>query len=272
MAETNEGEKIVIINKEWYEKTLALHKKTTDETIASRKRRIAEQDFFAELKQIEVKEIATKPKEELQYLPLAWAMDALHINGFAYEYAEAIENKYKELGLMNAFGKVNEKMETIDQVLKTDPTLKELSCGFVGDLIKAKKGFEKALSSLLWRESDRIVTPTLDCARELVMKLKERGCNLRGVIFLPLDNIQPREEAEQIKAAILETGCLGRAIDMVEYEEKYEPLAKHLLGNILVCDTLENATKMIKKCGHGFEVVTLDGDRFMMNGRLVCCK
>ena len=227
----------MIINKEWYEKTLGLYKRANDETTTPRERRIAEQDFFAELQKIEVKEIATKPKEELQYLPFAWAMDALHVNEFAYEYAETIENRYKELGLMNEFGKENEKMKTIDQVLKTDPTIKELCCGFVRDLIKAKKGFEKVLSVLLWRESDRIVTPTLDSARDLVTRLKEYGCNLRGVIFLPLDNIQPREEAEQIKAAIS-----------------------------------ENATGMIKKCGHGFEVVTLDGDRFMRNGRLVCGK
>lgn len=262
----------MIINKKWYEKTLGLYKRANDEIIASRERRSAEQDFFVELQKIEVTEIATKPKKELQYLPFSWALDALHINGFAYEYAEAIKNRYEELELLNVFEKENKKVKTIDQVLKTDPTLKEFCCGFVQDLIKAKKGFEKVLSVLLWRETDRIVTPTLDSALDLVIKLKEYGCNLRGVIFLPLDNIQPREEAEQIKAAVSETGYLGRAIDMVEYEEKYEPLAKHLLGNILVCDTLENATQIIKKYGCGFEVVTLDGDRFMRNGRLVFSK
>ena len=80
----------MIINKEWYEKTLGLYKRANDETTTPRERRIAEQDFFAELQKIEVKEIATKPKEELQYLPFAWAMDALQVNEFAYEYAEII--------------------------------------------------------------------------------------------------------------------------------------------------------------------------------------
>ena len=89
----------MIITQEWYKKARERKKQADDYNLSTLERHKAQEAFFDMLKEVQVEEIATKPKEELQYLPFPWALDALHINGFGYELTDAIEKRYKELGL-----------------------------------------------------------------------------------------------------------------------------------------------------------------------------
>ncbi|MCX7925153.1 MAG: AAA family ATPase, partial [Fimbriimonadales bacterium] len=43
------------------------------------------------------------------------------------------------------------------------------------------------------------------------------------------------------------SGILGIAADLVQYDPRFEPAIRHLLGRVLVVDTLENATRLVRQ-------------------------
>ena len=93
------------ITRQWLKTTLEIYERSVDETIAFEEKRKAEQSFFSKLKKIDVAKISTMDREELIYLPFPWAIDAVHINGFAYEYVDAIKRRYEELRLDKSLNK-----------------------------------------------------------------------------------------------------------------------------------------------------------------------
>ncbi|HME87118.1 MAG TPA: AAA family ATPase, partial [Candidatus Nanoarchaeia archaeon] len=75
--------------------------------------------------------------------------------------------------------------------------------------------------------------------------------------FIPLNKIKTRPIDDSAKKYAKETGVHGFAIDLVEFDKKYEPAFSHLFGSTLVVDTLDVA----RRIGIGsVKMVTLDGD------------
>ena len=67
----------MIITKEWYEKAKAWKKQADDYNLSTLERHKAEESFFATLQELQVQEIAAKPKEELQHLPFPAVFEVL---------------------------------------------------------------------------------------------------------------------------------------------------------------------------------------------------
>ena len=82
------------------------------------------------------------------------------------------------------------------------------------------------------------------------------------ITFLPISSVKPREQSVSVMNALNERGALGVANKLVTYEPQYENIISNLLGNTLIVDTLENATKIADKYRFSFKMVTLDGDVF----------
>ena len=72
--------------------------------------------------------------------------------------------------------------------------------------------------------------------------------------------------ADVITVETKEFGALGLATELVEYNPYYEKAVYNLLGNILICDTIQHATAIVKKHPNRFKIVTLDGDIIAING------
>ena len=84
--------------------------------------------------------------------------------------------------------------------------------------------------------------------------------------FLPLNNISDRGS---VRSEVLsERGVIGVASELVTVDKKYEPLAKNLLGRIIVADNIANALAVARKYNHTLRIVTLEGELLNPGGSL----
>ena len=131
--------------------------------------------------------------------------------------------------------------------------------GVVSELLIPAANYENAISNALGGAMYHIVASDERAARGAIAFLKK---NRSGrATFLPMSVLKPRYVAkEQLFVAQHCEGFLGCASEFVEYDARYDVLAKALLGNVLVCDQLEHANELAKRLHYGFKIVTLDGD------------
>ena len=149
---------------------------------------------------------------------------------------------------------------------KDNGELKRRIKGVVAELIKSDKKFDIALETALAAAAQNIVTANPDDARYLIEYLKVN--KLGRITFLPITSVKPREQSAQVTSALNERGALGVANKLVKYDAQYENVISNLLGNTLIVDTLENATRIADKYRFAFKMVTLDGDVFTTQGAM----
>ncbi len=149
---------------------------------------------------------------------------------------------------------------------KENAELKKRIKGVVAELIKSDKKFDIALETALSASAQNVVTATPDDARYLIEYLKVN--KLGRMTFLPITSVKPREQSVAVTNALSERGALGVANKLVSYDKQYENVISNLLGNTLIVDTLENATKIADKYRFAFKMVTLDGDVFNTQGAM----
>ena len=149
---------------------------------------------------------------------------------------------------------------------KQNGELKRRIKGVVAELIKSDKKYDIALETALAAAAQNVVTTTPDDARYLIEYLKTNG--LGRITFLPITSVKPREQNVQVTLALKETGALGVANQLVTYDKQYENVISNLLGNTLIVDTLQNATRIADKYRFAFKMVTLDGDVFTTQGAM----
>ena len=149
---------------------------------------------------------------------------------------------------------------------KENGELRKRIKGVVAELIKSDKKFDIALETALSAAAQNVVTATPDDARYLIEYLKVN--KLGRMTFLPITSVKPREQSVAVTSALNERGALGVANKLVSYDKQYENVISNLLGNTLIVDTLENATKIADKYRFAFKMVTLDGDVFNTQGAM----
>ena len=149
---------------------------------------------------------------------------------------------------------------------KNNGELKRRIKGVVAELIKSDKKFDVALETALAAAAQNVVTATPDDARYLIDYLKIN--KLGRITFLPITSVKPREQSISVTNALNEKGALGVANELVSYDKQYENVISNLLGNTLIVDTLENATRIADKFRFAFKMVTLDGDVFTTQGAM----
>ena len=149
---------------------------------------------------------------------------------------------------------------------KENAELKKRIKGVVAELIKSDKKFDIALETALSASQQNVVTATPDDAKYLIEYLKVN--KLGRITFLPITSVKPREQSLAVTKALNENGVLGVANELVTYDKQYENVISNLLGNTLIVDTLENATKIADKYRFAFKMVTLDGDVFTTQGAM----
>ncbi len=149
---------------------------------------------------------------------------------------------------------------------KDNPELKKRIKGVVAELIKSDKKYDIALETALMSAAQNVVTQTPDEARYLIEYLKTN--RLGRITFLPITSVKKREQSAQVTLALKEKGALGVADKLVTFDNQYENVISNLLGNTLIVDTLENATRIADKYRFSFKMVTLDGDVFTTQGAM----
>jgi chromosome segregation protein len=131
--------------------------------------------------------------------------------------------------------------------------------GAVAQLIQVPAAYEAALETALGGAMQHIVVENEDSGRQGIAYLKEK--RLGRATFLPLDVIQSRflPTADRAKLQQL-SGCVGVASELVQCEERYRTLLQHVLGLVIVSETLVQANQIARQLRYRYRVVTLEGD------------
>ena len=149
---------------------------------------------------------------------------------------------------------------------KDNAELKKRIKGVVAELIKSDKKYDVALETALAAAAQNVVTANPDDAKYLIEYLKVN--RFGRITFLPISSVKPRFQSQDVTRALSEKGALGVANELVSYDKQFENVISNLLGNTLIVDTLENATRIASKYRFAFKMVTLEGDVFSTQGAM----
>ena len=139
--------------------------------------------------------------------------------------------------------------------------------GVLGDLLQYEEKYENALSTALGNSVQFIVTKTNESARNAIAFLKN---NKSGrATFLPIDTIAPRtiREDHMVVASSMK-GYLGVMSDFVKSQPNMKNIVLNQLGQVILTDTIENASNLSQALYARYKVVTLDGEVVNVGGSL----
>lgn len=132
-------------------------------------------------------------------------------------------------------------------------------------LIPKAEKYNIAISSLLSATRKNLVVNSKNTAQKCIEILKTN--KLGRVTFIPLDNIISREIDEQSMFVLSKQhGYIGVATSLIQFDKKYDLLARNLLGRSIIADTFENASNIFLTLNKKYFVVSLDGSVFNPSG------
>ena len=137
--------------------------------------------------------------------------------------------------------------------------------GVVADIITVRKDYEVAVETALGGSIQNIVTQDDKTAKDMIAILKRERAG--RATFLPLTSISKRGSFHKPEA-LAEKGVIGLANTLVEVEEQYQTLMEHLLGRILVVDTIDNAILIARKYQQSIRIVTCEGESINPGGAM----
>lgn len=129
--------------------------------------------------------------------------------------------------------------------------------GTIADLGKAPAEYATALNIAAGNKLQFVVCDDDQVAADAIRYLKEE--RLGRVTFLPLNKLKP-----PALPPLKEPGVIDYAVNLVEYDPKYDRAFAVALGATVVVDTLERARKLIGK----YRMVTLEGELLDRSGAM----
>ena len=179
------------------------------------------------------------------------------------------QNRYhQEMSRRDALVNMTERYEGYGGSIKKVMELKVREKGIVGvvaDIIKTDKKYETAIETALGGSIQNIVTDNEETAKRMIQYLKVN--KLGRATFLPLTSLKKTQEFRNDKA-LREPGVIGLADSLVHIEEKYQSVAKSLLGRILVIDNMDHAVQIARKFDYSLRMVTLEGELLVPGGAI----
>lgn len=169
-------------------------------------------------------------------------------------------------GLKESFSGYPDSVRNLMLAAKNNPTLGVKVKGLVASAIKTESKFETAIETLLGGAASNVITATPEDAQYLIEYLNKTAGG--RVTFLPISSMRMRNNCQDLLRASKETCSLGIATSVVKYDPMFESVVSYLLGNTLICDTIQNAVIIAKRYSHAFRIVTLNGDIINTSGSM----
>ncbi len=137
--------------------------------------------------------------------------------------------------------------------------------GTLGDLLIVPRGYELAIETELGGKLQNIVCKDDEVASRAIDMLKKDKAG--RLTFLPVEDlrVQPPLSVEGLKG---KKGFIGLASDIVKCEGGYQDIVDYVLGNVVLCDKLDNAIDMSRSNNGPHKFVTLEGEIINMAGAL----
>lgn len=137
--------------------------------------------------------------------------------------------------------------------------------GVVADIITVRQQYETAIETALGGSIQNVVTADEHTAKRLIEFLKQN--KFGRATFLPLTSIRSGQSFSH-PDALKERGVIGIASTLVTTQPEYQIVAEHLLGRILVVDTIDHALEIAKKYQYSIRIVTLEGELLTAGGAM----
>ena len=137
--------------------------------------------------------------------------------------------------------------------------------GSVADIIETKKEYETAIEIALGNSIQNIVTDNVETSKNIINYLREY--KLGRVTTLPLSEVNFKEN-KIYEDSLKEKGVIDLAVNLVNFDKKYEILANYLLKNCLVVDNYDSAKVIFRNFKSGIKIVTLNGELFNPGGAI----
>ena len=228
--------------------------------------------MLIEKKQNEGKEKLLKLKEEIE--KLTTEKEDLKNKKVSLEsemgtISQNIAQTERQLKWLNHIKEENEgyfgSVKQVLNVVKRDKTRWQGIVGVVGELLEVPKAYEIAIVTALGGAIQNIVTTSEKDAKDMIGIMKQRG--IGRVTFLPLDTVRPSTPIQE-KEMVSETGYLGLASELIQYDSQYSHIVSSLLGRIIIVDDMNNASRIARRYGYKYKLVTLQGEVFNSGGSL----
>ena len=137
----------------------------------------------------------------------------------------------------------------------------------VGRVIEFEEKYSLALEASLMSASSHIICENEKSAKEAIEYLKNN--KLGRATFLPISVIKERNiDSDTYNTIKNENGFVDIASNLVNFDIKYKNIILNLLGNIIICDNIDNANAISRKINNRYRVVTLSGDVVNIGGSI----
>ncbi len=134
-------------------------------------------------------------------------------------------------------------------------------CGLVAQLGRVEPRFQRALETAAGARMGNLVVEDDGVAAAGIELLKQRKAG--RATFLPLNKIRGgRMPGGQGVRSL--PGCLGYALDLVEFDDRYRDIFAYVFGATLVFETLSEARRQLGE----HRMVTLDGELLEVSGAM----
>ncbi len=158
---------------------------------------------------------------------------------------------------------------TLPNSVKTIVSSRELNGihNALGNLLDTKEQYSKAIDMAISASKNFIITDDERSAKEAINYLKDTKSG--RATFFPISVIKARGIDEiTLNTINNEEGFISVAANLVTYKPIYKSIVLNQLGNILIVDTLDNATRISKRINARYKIVTLTGDVVNVGGSM----
>ncbi|SDB19947.1 chromosome segregation protein SMC [Eubacterium oxidoreducens] len=211
----------------------------------------------------------TKQKNELQKTEKMREQQKKDLAAAHGEREQLNGEKQKITSRLEALRNIAERYEgygnSIKRVMEQKDSNKGIH-GVVADLISVDKKYETAIETALGGNIQNIVTEDEKTAKQMISYLKEHRYG--RATFLPLTSVGKEAEDRSDKPYLKEEGAIGLASSLVKAKDIYDGVVKHLLGRIVIVDTVDHALSLAKKYSYTLHIVTLEGEYLRPGGSI----
>lgn len=131
--------------------------------------------------------------------------------------------------------------------------------GAVAEILQVPENLTLAIETALGSAMQHVVVADEKSARAAITHLKQK--RLGRATFLPLSTIKPRHLPNNIIESLRNSsGFVGVASELVQFDAKFEPIAKSLLGNTILAKDLKAANELARQVHYQYRIVSLEGD------------
>ena len=136
----------------------------------------------------------------------------------------------------------------------------------VASAIRAPREMELAIEIALGAAVNNLICPDNAAAKTAIEWLKRRSAG--RATFLPLDALRSSGLGQRTLDVLGDKAVRGLASELVECAPEFGKAVDYLLGRILIVETLEDATRLARRCDNGARLVTLDGELVLPAGAI----